>query len=371
MGTAIHFLTRSNLLRRTIIHISTIPQRLEFDMPGARHMQKDRNSEKDLRSKKIKALKLESWRHIDNSSPTGSTALCIMSTSSTSPCEPGPSAEVEGSEPTQDRSEPSPGEEVKNASERDTSASLGNNPPVPSYPAPPEFEPPSSRPLTRTFSNYALWWLRPTFRESPVHPRQLISDLVPESAKSRQHPRQKMKQQVLLTPQTAIPGRIVYMLNLKYDSIVWQLCPTIRTGAEGHPAVILSLGLEDNSSEQVAQVLPITSWGGVTKEQKWNLGKGVEYRSQYYLIDHGVASSEGSPDSLCLCDGKWMRTRSYISIREDAYPIEFDRLALYTDPDRTDTDFFLTDDSLRRLKMAYSTAREYRMSLPRPNAESA
>lgn len=302
-------------------------------------MQEDRDSDK------------ESRRPIGNSSPTGSTALCITATSSTSPCEPGPSAEEEGSEPTQDQSEPSPGEEVNNASERETSASL---------------------PRMKTFSNCAFWWLRPTFRESSKHPTQLMRELIgQDSAESRQDPPQDMEQQVLLTPQTAIPGRIVYMLSLTYDSIVWQMCSTIRTEAQGHPAVILYLGLEDNSSALVAQVLPITSWGGVTKEQKWNIGKGVEYRNQYYLIDHGASSSEDSPDSLCLCDGKWMRTRSYISIREDTYPIEFNRLALYTNPDRTDASFLLTDDSLRRLKMAYSAARRSRMLLPRPSAESA
>lgn len=314
-------------------------------------MQEDRDSEKDIKGKQIKTLKNESSRPIGNSSPTGSTALCITANSSTSSCEPGPSAEVEGSEPTQDRSEPSPGEEVNNASERETSASL---------------------PRIKTFSNCALWWLRPTFRESPAHPTQLMWELIdPDSAESLQHPPQDMEQQVLLTPQTAIPGRIVYMLSLTNDSIVWKMCSTIRTEAQGHPAVILSLGLEDDSSEHVAQVLPITSWGGATKEQKWNIGKGVEYRSQYYLIYHGASSSEDSPDSLCLCDGKCMRTRSYISIREDTYPIEFNRLSLYTDPDRTDADFFLTDDSLRRLKMAYSAARRSRVLLPQPSAKSA
>ncbi|KAL0263323.1 hypothetical protein SLS55_002303 [Diplodia seriata] len=167
--------------------------------------------------------------------------------------------------------------------------------------------------------------------------------------------------QILLTPVTAIPGRIVFITEIKKDSIVWETC-NIREEAQGHPAVILSLGSANYSFDEAVQVLPLTSWNGLTKEEKWNRGRGVEFRSQYLLIDHGEGGPEGESELLSLEDGKQMRTRSYVSIRDDSYIIEHAGLVLYTDAEGTDSDFFLTDDSLKRLVKKYRAAQGHRLS---------
>ncbi|KAL1641197.1 hypothetical protein SLS58_006305 [Diplodia intermedia] len=164
------------------------------------------------------------------------------------------------------------------------------------------------------------------------------------------------------TTLTPIPGRIVFITEFKKDSIVFKTCK-IREEAQGHPAVIVALGSADYSFDEAVQVLPLTSWNGLTKEEKWYRGRGVEYRSQYLLIDHGEEGPEDESELMFLEDEKQMRTRSYISIRDDTYIIEHAGLVLYTDAEGTDSDFFLTDDSLKRLIKKYRVARDQRLSM--------
>ncbi|EKG21535.1 hypothetical protein MPH_01129 [Macrophomina phaseolina MS6] len=172
------------------------------------------------------------------------------------------------------------------------------------------------------------------------------------------------KPQVPLAAETAIAGRIVWVKavddkpNEPGSGIEnAERGHGIREGAAGHPGVILAPAMVRGENDKV-KVLLITSWEGKTVKEKWNRGNGVNLRQHYLLIEHDdeetrEAKEQGMP-TLALKDGKFMRKRCYICLRDDPYEYKLEDLSLYTDSlHYTDTDYFLTDQSHEELTKAY------------------
>ncbi|KAL1641196.1 hypothetical protein SLS58_006304 [Diplodia intermedia] len=104
-----------------------------------------------------------------------------------------------------------------------------------------------------------------------------------------------------------------------------------RPSAAEHPGVITDV---DPLPSATVKVLPITSWGGLrTAAEKWSVGDGGRaLRAYYRLIANDRPSralgggeavmEEAGVRVLRLRDGKRMRSRSYISLRDDKIVIE-------------------------------------------------
>lgn len=124
-----------------------------------------------------------------------------------------------------------------------------------------------------------------------------------------------------------------------------------KEGARHHPGVILRI-------DDKIGVLSITSWDGKTVEEKWAKGKGVEYQKHYLLVDHKDEESQRAREEgkcvLSLQDGKVLRKRCWVSVRDDVYEYEVGDLALYTDREKKDDDFFVAEESLKMLSERYN-----------------
>ncbi|KKY14529.1 hypothetical protein UCDDS831_g08189 [Diplodia seriata] len=167
-----------------------------------------------------------------------------------------------------------------------------------------------------------------------------------------------------LTRDTAIPGRIVWMPAFAADSTALKY--GARPSAAEHPGVITDVdplpSVPDGSPapKPTVKVLPITSWGGVkTAAEKWSVGEGgVALRAYYRLIanDRPAPAVGGEGEAvmeeagikvLRLRDGKRMRSRSYISLRDDKIIIEIEGLDLFSNGG--DEDIFLEERFLEEL----------------------